>query len=302
LAGRGGVIAPLVTVVTPSLNQGKFIAEALWSVLEQDHPHLEHLVVDGGSTDGTLDILRDFALRYPARLTWTSERDRGQTEALNKGFRRARGEILGWLNADDAYQPGAIRMAVNALADFPDAAVIYGRARFIGAAGEDLGPYPVVAPFDWRLLANHCYICQPAAFIRRAPLLEAGLLDERFQSCMDYELWVRLGKRYRFQFVDADLARSRMYLQTKTFAARGQMFAEALRLLKHHYGYVPLSWCGAYMEFRLHGRDQFFTPPVFSRLVKALGFILFLRRNLARPTYIVTTLLDRWRGRGAHRV
>jgi glycosyltransferase involved in cell wall biosynthesis len=293
---------PLVTVVISSLDQGKFIGEALRSVLEQDYPNLEYLVADGGSTDGTLDILRDFAPRYPDRLSWTSEPDRGQSDALNKGFRKAKGDILGWLNADDVYEPGAVRMAVNAFADFPDAAVIYGRARFIGAAGEDLGPYRVIAPFDWRLLANRCYICQPAAFIRRRPLMEAGLLDERLQSCMDYELWVRLGKRYEIQFVDANLARSRMYLQTKTFAGRGQMFAEAFRLLKHHYGYVPLSWCGAYTEFRYHGKDQFSTPPIFDGRVKALALLLFLWHNLTRPNHILATLRERWRNRPAYRI
>lgn len=293
---------PLVTIVTPSLNQGGFIAEALRSVLDQEYPHLEHLVVDGGSTDGTLAILQNFASRYPDRFNWTSEPDRGQTNALNKGFRKARGEILGWLNADDVYEPGAIRKAVDGFADYPHAVVIYGRARFIGAAGEDLGPYQVIGPFDWRLLANRCYVCQPAAFIRRAPLLEAGMLDERFQSCMDYELWVRLGKRYGIHFLDADLARSRMYLQTKTFAGRGQMFEEAFRLLKLHYGYVPFSWCGAYTEFRCHGGDQFFTPPIYNARVKALGCLLFIRQNLARPDYILATLWELLRGRSAHRV
>jgi glycosyltransferase involved in cell wall biosynthesis len=283
---------PLVTVVTPSLNQGEFIAEALQSVLEQEYPHVEHLVVDGGSTDGTLAILRDYASRYPDRLVWTSELDRGQTEALNKGFRKARGVIVGWLNADDVYEPGAIRKAVEAFAAYTDAAVIYGRGRFIGAGGEDLGGYRVIAPFDWRLLANRCYICQPAAFIRRAPLLEAGLLDERLKSCMDYELWVRLGKRYKIQFVDADLARQRMHRYAKTFSARQQMYEEAFQVLKEHYGYVPISWCGAYTEFLCHGGDQFFARPIYDGRVIALGALRFLGHNLARPAYILATLRD----------
>ena len=291
--GQGDVSDPLVTVVTPSLNQGKFIGEALESVLGQDYPHLEHLVADGGSSDGTLEILRAYGGRQPDRLSWTSAPDRGQTEALNEGFRRARGEILGWLNADDVYAPGAIRAAVRAFAAAPAAALVYGRARFIGAAGEDLGPYPVIAPFTWQGLAERCYICQPAAFIRRQPLVESGLLDERLQSCMDYDLWIRLGKRYEARFIDAELAAQRMHRASKTFARRQQVFAEAFPILKQHYGYVPLSWCYTYAEFRRHGGDQFFTPPIFDGRVKALGRLLFLRHNLARPDYIMATFRRR---------
>ena len=190
------------------------------------------------------------------------------------------------------YEPGAIRAAVAAFACFPDAAVIYGHARFIGARGEDLGPYPVVAPFDWRGLADRCHICQPSAFIRRQPLLEAGLLDPRFQHCMDYELWIRMGKGFEIRPLDAQLARSRMYPETKTLGARRQMFTEVFRALKQHYGYVPLSWCYAYAEFLRHGRDQFFTPPVIDGPVRALGRLLFLRHNLTRPHYIPSTVRE----------
>jgi glycosyltransferase involved in cell wall biosynthesis len=300
--GQGDVSDPLVTVVTPSLNQGKFIGEALESVLGQDYPHIEHLVVDGGSTDGTLEILRAYAERYPDRLTWTSARDRGQAEALNKGFKRAGGEILGWLNADDVYEAGAFRAVVRAFGGSAEAAVVYGRARFIGAMGEALGSYPVVAPFDWHALAEQCYICQPAAFIRRQPLLESGLLDERLHSCMDYDLWIRLGNRYKVQFIDAELAVQRMHAESKTLARRGRMFIESLRTVKRHYGYVPLSWCQAYAEFLCYGGDQFFTLPETDWRIRAVRRLLFLRHNVLRPDYILAALRERQRKRRADRV
>ena len=293
---------PLVTVITPSLNQGQFIEEALRSVFEQDYPRLDHIVMDGGSSDGTIGILQDYARRYPDRLVWVSEPDRGPTDALNKGIRRARGEIIGWLNADDLYMLGAVRKTVEAFQRAPKAAVVYGRARHVWTHGEDLGEYPVRAPFDWQALAERCYICQPAAFIRRGPLFEAGLLDERFQNGMDYELWIRLGKRYEFRFLDADLARSRLHPESGTFTRRRELLAASIRIVRQHYGYVPLSWCYTYVHFLCHGTDQFFTPPVMDCRVKILGRLLFLRHNFTRPGYMLATFRERLRARGADRV
>jgi len=288
---------PLVTVMTPSLNQRRFIGEAIRSVLEQGYPFLEYLVSDGGSTDGTLDLLRGYASRYPGRIEWISERDDGPTNALNRAIQRARGEIIGWLNADDYYMPGAVRKAVEAFQRAPGAAVVYGRARHVGTHGEDLGGYPIRAPFDWRALAEECYICQPAAFIRRQPLIEVGLLDERFQNSMDYDLWIRLGKRYEIQFLEADLARSRLHPGSGTFTRRQALLIAAIQIVKEHYGYVPLSWCYTYAEFLLHRSDQFFTPPLISPQVKALGRRLFMRHNVARPDYVLATFCKRLKAR-----
>jgi glycosyltransferase involved in cell wall biosynthesis len=292
---------PLVSVITPSLNQGRYIEEAIRSVVEQDYPRVHQIVVDGVSTDGTIGILQEYRRRYPDRLEWVSEPDRGPTEALNKGIRRARGAIIGWLNADDFYMAGAVRKAVEAFERAPGVAIVYGRARHVWTHGEDLGAYPVRAPFDWRALADECYICQPAAFIRRSALLEARLLDERFMNGMDYELWIRMGKRYKFEFLDADLARSRLHPESGTFTRRRQLLAACIQIIKEHYGFVPLSWCCTYVEHLWHGGDQFFTPPIFNGRVKALGSLLFLRHNLARPDYVLATLLQRWKARRAHR-
>ena len=115
---------PLVSIVTPSFNQARFLEATLRSVLEQDYPNIEYLVVDGASTDGSVEIIR----RYADRLTWwVSEKDNGQSEAINKGMRRARGEFIGWLNSDDIYLPGAVSAAVSAFLSHPQAGLIYGR-------------------------------------------------------------------------------------------------------------------------------------------------------------------------------
>ncbi|HLA97025.1 MAG TPA: glycosyltransferase family 2 protein, partial [Anaerolineales bacterium] len=130
---------PLVSIVTPSFNQGRFLEETIQSVLAQDYPRIEYLIVDGGSTDGSLEIIR----RYADRLGWwVSEPDRGQTEALNKGFARARGEIFAWLNSDDTYLPQAVSEAVAYLQAHPEAGMVYGDANLVDEHGRVIGKFP----------------------------------------------------------------------------------------------------------------------------------------------------------------
>ncbi len=148
---------PLVSVITPSLNMGRFIRPTIESVLGQDYPRLEYIVMDGGSSDDTLYILKSYA----GRIACFSEPDLGAADAVNRGFRRAQGSVLAFLNADDTYLPGAIAAAVGALQSHPEAAVVYGNAHWVDAAGRTLGRYPTRA-FDAALLAQECFICQPA--------------------------------------------------------------------------------------------------------------------------------------------
>ena len=130
---------PLVSIVTPSYNQAAFLEETIRSVLEQDYPRVEYIIIDGGSTDGSAEIIQ----RYADRLAyWVSERDRGQTDAINKGFARATGSILAWLNSDDTYQPGALREAVDYLLAHPDVGMVYGDGNFIDEHGKVIGRFP----------------------------------------------------------------------------------------------------------------------------------------------------------------
>src|SRR5574337_438603 len=156
---------PLVSIITPSFNQGRFIRDTIESVLSQGYPRLEYLVMDGGSTDETVEILRS----YGDRLIWRSAPDGGQADAVNTGVRLAKGEIIGWLNSDDTYQPGAIKAAVDYLIAYPETAVVYGDAHYIDERGEVIGTYPT-EDFDLDRLAQACLICQPTAFIRRSAL------------------------------------------------------------------------------------------------------------------------------------
>jgi glycosyltransferase involved in cell wall biosynthesis len=176
---------PLVSIVTPSYNAAGFLEETIQSVLSQDYPRIEYIVMDGGSTDGTLDILR----KYEGRLQYRSQPDRGQTDAINKGFKLSRGDVFAFLCADDTYLPGAIGTAVRHLQANPGHAGIYGEAYLTDESGKILCRYPT-REFDPELLKNECFICQPASFLRRDAFLEAGMMDVNLHLGLDYDFWI----------------------------------------------------------------------------------------------------------------
>ncbi len=152
---------PLVSIVTPSLNQGKFLEETIQSVLSQEYPKLEYLIVDGGSTDNSLEIIRKYADQL---AWWVSEPDQGQTDAINKGFSHAKGQVLAWLNSDDSYLPGAVSSAVTCLQAYPEAAMVYGDANLVDEDGQILGRFPSRQTDLAHLLRGSVHIPQQAAF------------------------------------------------------------------------------------------------------------------------------------------
>ncbi len=259
---------PLVSIVTPVYNLVDFIEETVLSVLNQDYPRIEYIVMDGGSTDGTLEILA----KYRDRLRVISEPDRGTADAVNRGFRLSSGEIFAFLNGDDTYLPGAVRTAVECLTAHPEAGGVYGEANWITEDGRLIRRYPT-RPFDPVLLAHECYICQPACFLRREIFLKAGLLDPDLECAFDYDLWIRVARLAPLQKTDAVLANSRIRLAGKTLGQRRRVFREALSVLKRHYGYVPFEWIYAYTAFLIDHRDQFFEPlrPSLTKLLASLA-------------------------------
>ncbi len=220
---------PLVSIVTPSYNQRRYLEAALCSVLEQDYPRIEYIVIDGGSTDGSLDVIRKYAGRLAA---WVSEPDAGQTDALNKGFARAHGDILAWLNSDDIYQPGAIRRAVESFARFPEAGLIYGDANYINEAGQVIGRFSAAQTDYGRLRRGYIHIPQQAAFFRGALWHQVGPLDPSFYFAMDYDLWVRLARRAPVQYVPQVWANFRLHGAAKTMISDERCWPEMIRV---HY-------------------------------------------------------------------
>lgn len=224
---------PLVSIVTPTLNQGMFLEEAICSVLRQDYPHIEYIVIDGGSTDRSLEILQ----RYTPRLAyWESTPDHGQAHAINKGLQRARGEILGWLNADDLLLPETVRNCVHFFLEHEEVDVVYGHIERINESGQ-LVPTPKLpkdqVAFNAKLVLGECVVNQPGAFWRRSIMEKAGLLDESLRFVMDYEYWIRLALcGARFYRLPQTVAYFRLSRGSKTVTQSALMALEHLTVLE----------------------------------------------------------------------
>jgi glycosyltransferase involved in cell wall biosynthesis len=183
---------PLVTIVTPSYNQGHFVRATIESVLSQNYPDIEYIVMDGGSRDETANI----AAEYSSRLKFISEKDRGQSHAINKGFRMARGEVISWLNSDDTILPGAVEHAVQAFERRPNVGAVYGEGYLIDYAGAVKGRFPATEPFNlWKLVHLSDYVLQQTLYFRKQVIEELGYVDESLHWGMDWDILIRIGKR-----------------------------------------------------------------------------------------------------------
>lgn len=221
---------PLVSIVTPSYNQARYLERTIRSVLDQDYPHIEYFIMDGGSKDGSAEIIQ----RYEDQLAgWVSERDRGQTDAINKGFARATGQIFAWLNSDDTYNPGAIRAAVQYLQENPQVGLVYGETNFIDDQDRVLGRFPAAQTDYARLRQGYVHIPQQAAFWRADLWRQVAPLDPDFYFAMDYDLWVRLARISRVQYLPGRVwANFRLHSSGKTMLADERCWPEMLRV---HY-------------------------------------------------------------------
>jgi len=254
----------LVSVVMPSFNQAGFIEAAARSALAQDYQPLELVVADGGSTDGTLRRLEGLLAEFgPARLRWVSEPDQGPAHAINKALRLARGEVIGWLNSDDLYAPGAVSRAARHLAANPDDAMVYGEGEHIDACGKSLGRYPTRPP-SASLQAFHdgCFICQPTAFLRREVFDAVGYLDESLAAAFDFELWLRVFRQFpdRIAHIGRIQAFSRLHDACITQNARRTVAVEGARVLARHVGKPRPRWVLSYLE-ELYARYPFGGAP-----------------------------------------
>lgn len=261
---------PLVSIVTPVYQMANFVDETIRSVFAQDYPRIEYIVMDAGSTDGTVEIVRRYEARHSENVTfrWFSEPDNGAAEAVNKGFLRSSGSVFAFLNADDTYLPGAVSAAVRALLEDPSADGVYGEANWVRADGSVIARYPT-RPFDPDLLMSQCFICQPASFLRREAFSAGGMLNPSLKYSFDYDFWIRVSKTHRLRKIGEMLATSRMHGSNKTISQRRKVLRETIAVLQENYGYSPFPHVLAYTGHLANGLDQF-SPPFRPSLTKYL--------------------------------
>ena len=242
---------PFVSVVMPSFNQNRFIEAAVRSILEQDYPSLELVIADGGSTDGTLQSLHGLLDIFGERLRWVSEKDSGPANAINKALGLAQGDIIGWLNSDDLYAPQAISRAFLYFSTNPDAVMVYGEGEHIDETGKYLERYPTLPPSSSAYAFQEgCFICQPTVFLRREVFETVGLLDESLATAFDFELWLRIFRKFpgRIGFLNQVLAYSRIHADTITSLQRRLVATENIKILGKYFGHAKPHWLLTYVE------------------------------------------------------
>lgn len=217
----------LVSIITPSFNQAKYLEQTIRSVLEQDYPSIEYIVIDGASTDGSVDIIKRYADKF---AYWISEKDSGQADAINKGFVRATGEIIAWLNSDDYYLSGAVSAAVKAFDEHPDAVLVYGNMLAVDENGTTFNT------LTYKQLTLEDLLCfqiigQPAVFMRRSALQKTSGLNPDFHFLLDHLLWIQLAQHGRFFHVNQTWSAARYHAEAKNRAKAVAFGREAFRIL-----------------------------------------------------------------------
>lgn len=225
---------PTVTVVTPAYNQAEFLRDTIESVLRQDYPNIEHVVLDDGSTDDTPKILAE----YGDRVRWETHTNMGQTATINKGWSMTSGEIITWLNSDDTFYGTAdVREAVELLMSRPDLGIIFGDSMFTEADGTELGPTRPIVDFTYEKMVRTCenFISQPSAFIRREVIEKVGDLDPKYYYFMDWDLWIRAGIYFGIEHVDKIWSTYRLHAESKTVAQSRKAAPELEYLYKKFF-------------------------------------------------------------------
>jgi glycosyltransferase involved in cell wall biosynthesis len=281
---------PKVTIVTPSYNQGTFLEDTILSVLEQGYQNLEYIVIDGGSTDQSVDIIR----RYEKHLAyWVSERDRGQAHAINKGIARSSGELIGWLNSDDRLEPGALQAVAKTAAEDLEAAAFVGHGRVVDKVGKVIyykepGELSFEGFCGW--LEGGDFL-QPSCFFRRIAWEAAGPLDESVHIALDVELWLRMVRKVKFHKIDRLLSTALSHEQAKTTAFRNHMIVDCAFIIIKAGGISFVRRPLEHMASRLSYYERNFNKIVNHPLSK---LIYPLARAFVQPAVRWRDVTPRW--------
>jgi len=257
---------PTISIITPSFHQGQFIEQTLASVLSQNYPKLEYWVIDGGSTDDTVRILKHYQKRFPNHLRFISEKDRGQTHAINKGIERSTGDIIGYLNSDDCLLPGSLDQVGQYFADHPQTLWLTGDCEIMNEKGEAIQSLVAFYKKCWRQLNSQTVlsilnpIAQPSTFWRRSAGEEIGSFDESLDYCMDYDWWFKLYQLGKPQILHQTLAQFRIHSQSKGGATFEKQFEEELAVAKRYQSSPMLQW--------LHGLHAWATVQTY-KIIKS---------------------------------
>jgi glycosyltransferase involved in cell wall biosynthesis len=308
-------VGPSVSVVMPSLNQAPFLEAAVRSVLEQSYAQLELVVVDGQSTDGTVELLVHLQQEFGKRLRWVSQQDTGPAQAINTAIALSQGEIIGWLNSDDLYADDAVSNAVNEFVNKPWLEMVYGLAEHVDASGHVLNTYPTLPPSTpVESFADGSFICQPTVFMRRSALEIVGPLDESIKTAFDLDLWVRFFKQFQRQtaWIQRVQAYSRLHSACLTQKLRRQVALDGMSVVFKHFKAAPAHWFWTHLDEMCDAYP--FGPEPLPLLKQLESFILdskpYLsvddlkqigqqlrsdaRLNLVKPGLIATVQTDGW--------
>lgn len=250
---------PRISVITPSYNQAQYLEETIWSILLQEYPNLEYIIIDGESSDMSVDIIRKYE---PYLHYWVSEKDNGQSQAINKGFKRATGDIIAWINSDDLYLPGTLAAVADFFRNNPHVSVAYGETLIVDDQSNTLWSYGRGTPGgyigldDWvTFWWKECPAGQQGIFFRRELLNKVGYLDEQMHYCFDYDYWLRIAESEKFYYLPKVLAKFRIHSDSKTSNYKSGFIKEGLASSKRYWGskrslkywrYLLASWVSLY--------------------------------------------------------
>jgi glycosyltransferase involved in cell wall biosynthesis len=233
---------PKISIITPSLNQGRFIEQTITSVLDQDYPNLEYLILDGGSTDETIDIIK----KYENRLQWVSEKDKGQTDAINRGMNKATGDIIAYLNSDDMYEKNTLWKVADYFNSSPSTMWLSGKCRIIDENNQEIRRGATLYKnfflryYSFNILLITNFLCQPSTFWRKEVIRDCGLIDMTYTNAFDYDYFLRIAKGHTPGIIDEYLAKFRVYSESKTSSNYIKVFMEEEIIACKKYSHSPM--------------------------------------------------------------